>query len=58
MAIFKRVYVYLQRPDNGEWVTVGRYRLDSESSKGLFAYAPSYLEERLPWSIWRRTSKR
>lgn len=50
------VFVYLQRPDNGEWVTVGRYSLvrsDSplQPSLGEFRYAPSYLEAGFPWVI-------
>jgi serine/threonine-protein kinase HipA len=50
-SISKPIYVYLQRPDNGQWVTVGRYLFDSERSVGLFRYAPSYLDAGLPWSI-------
>lgn len=47
----KPIYVYLQRPDNGEWVTVGRYLFDSDRKIGLFRYAPSYLDAGLPWTI-------
>jgi serine/threonine-protein kinase HipA len=47
----KSVYVYLQRPDNGEWATVGRYSPDREQSAGTFLYAPSYVEAGLDWSI-------
>lgn len=47
----KPIYVYLQRPDTGQWVTVGRYLFDSARKIGLFRYAPSYLELGLPWSI-------
>lgn len=47
----KPLYVYLQRPDNGEWVTVGRYLFDETRQTGLFRYAPSYLEAGLSWSI-------
>lgn len=50
------VYVYLQRPDNAEWVTVGRYTLDRPNgnqglASGSFKYAPSYLEAGHPWVI-------
>lgn len=50
------VYVHLQRPDNSEWVTVGRYTLDRpETNSGIvagsFKYAPSYLEAGHPWVI-------
>lgn len=50
------VYVHLQRPDNGEWVTVGRYTLNRpETNNGIvagsFKYAPSYLEADHPWAI-------
>lgn len=44
-----RLFVYLQRPDNGEWVTVGAYLPDGETGK--FIYAPSYVEAGLAWSI-------
>ncbi len=49
MTTSKPLYIYLQRPDNGEWVTVGRYKLDG--GQGRFLYAPSYLQAGLPWSI-------
>ena len=49
MTTSKPLYIYLQRPDNGEWVTVGRYKL--EGGQGRFLYAPSYLQSGLPWSI-------
>lgn len=54
--ITSSVYVHLQRPDNGEWVTVGRYTLNraelpSERSTGQFVYAPSYIEAGFPWVI-------
>ncbi len=42
-------YVYLQRPDNGEWVVVGRYRHVRDI--GEFIYAPSYFTAGLKWSI-------
>lgn len=45
------LYIYLQRPDNGEWVTVGRYGRDAVTGTGRFRYAPSYLDAGLPWSI-------
>lgn len=50
MIISKPLFVYLQRPDTGQWVTVGRYRhgLDGE---GHFLYAPSYVDAGLTWSI-------
>lgn len=44
------LYVYLQRPDTGEWVTVGRYRTDAAGT-GHFLYAPSYAEAGLAWAI-------
>jgi serine/threonine-protein kinase HipA len=47
----KPLFVYLQRPDNGEWVTVGRYLRDAEGKLGKFQYAPSYLQAGLYWSI-------
>jgi len=45
------LYVYLQRPDTGQWVTVGRYSLDASGQLGRFLYAPSYLEAGFGWSI-------
>ena len=36
MTTSRPLFVYLQRPDSGEWVTVGRYRLDSETGAGNF----------------------
>lgn len=47
----KPIFVYLQRPDTGQWVTVGRYLFDSDRKVGLFRYAPSYLDAGLPWTI-------
>ncbi|HEY4074292.1 MAG TPA: HipA domain-containing protein [Herbaspirillum sp.] len=47
----KPIYVYLQRPDNGQWVTAGRYRFDHELRAGTFLYAPSYVDAGLSWSI-------
>lgn len=46
----KALYVYLQRPDDGAWVTVGRYRR-SDDGIGLFRYAPSYANAGMAWSI-------
>jgi serine/threonine-protein kinase HipA len=51
MATSKPVYVYLQRPDSGDWVTVGRYLGSNEGRQGTFRYAPSYAEAGLHWSI-------
>lgn len=47
----KALFVYLQRPDNGEWVTVGRYQAGPVAGKGRFKYAPSYVDAGLTWSI-------
>jgi serine/threonine-protein kinase HipA len=47
----KPVFVYLQRPDTGDWVTVGRYLKPAETLNGTFRYAPSYADAGLPWSI-------
>ena len=49
-SISKPLYVYLQRPDTGEWVTVGRYRTDAAGA-GHFLYAPSYADAGLAWAI-------
>ena len=54
--ITSSVYVHLQRPDNGEWVTVGRYTLKlaesaNETTQGFFQYAPSYIDSGLKWII-------
>jgi serine/threonine-protein kinase HipA len=51
MATSKLLFVYLQRPDTGAWVTVGRYKLSEDGSSGLFKYAPSYVDAGLSWSI-------
>jgi serine/threonine-protein kinase HipA len=51
MMTSKPIFIYLQRPDNHEWVTVGRYRLSTDSVTGKFQYAPSYLTAGLCWSI-------
>lgn len=52
----KPLYVYLQRPDTGEWVTVGRYLSDAGDAgeggvNGRFRYAPSYVDAGLTWAI-------
>jgi serine/threonine-protein kinase HipA len=47
----ERFFVYLQQPDTGAWVTVGRYRREPGGAVGVFEYAPSYLEAGLAWSI-------
>jgi serine/threonine-protein kinase HipA len=31
MQISKPLYIYLQRPDTAQWVTIGRYLLDDHS---------------------------
>lgn len=45
------LYVYLQRQDTGEWVTVGRLTVDVQRSKGIFLFAPSYIDAGHPWVI-------
>lgn len=45
------LYVYLQRPDSGEWVVAGAYRKDVDGVTGHFRYAPSYVEHGLHWTI-------
>ncbi len=47
----KALFIYLQRPDNGEWVTVGRYQADPVGGTGRFKYAPSYVDAGLTWAI-------
>jgi serine/threonine-protein kinase HipA len=49
-AISRPLFVYLQRPDTGEWVTVGRYRKGA-ADEGFFLYAPSYGDAGLSWAI-------
>lgn len=44
MTSSKPVYIYLQHPDSGEWLTVGRYTWQSETQTGEFLYAPLYCE--------------
>jgi serine/threonine-protein kinase HipA len=51
MPISKPLYIYLQRPDTAQWVTVGRYLLEEHSGMGRFRYAPSYQEAGLSWTI-------
>lgn len=51
MATSKRLYIYLQRPDDGRWVTVGRYSSDKAAQTGTFHYAPSYLDSGATWGI-------
>ncbi len=51
MTPSKPLYVYLQRPDSGDWVTVGRYLFDADLRIGKFRYAASYTEAGLSWSI-------
>ena len=51
MATSEPLYVYLQRPDTGQWVTVGRYSLDANGKIGRFLYAPSYHDAGFGWSI-------
>lgn len=46
----RTLYVYLQRPDNGRWVVVGRYTQD-RAEIGRFRYAPSYIESGARWAI-------
>lgn len=50
MATSKPLFVYLQRPDTGQWITAGRYRCGPDGS-GHFMYAPSYVDAGLAWSI-------
>jgi serine/threonine-protein kinase HipA len=47
----RKLYVYLQRPDTGEWVTVGRHLAPGMLLPGSFEYAPSYAEAGLAWAI-------
>ena len=52
MAISSRpLFVYLQRPDNGEWVVAGRHAFDARTGIGSFLYAPSYVDAGLSWAI-------
>ncbi len=47
----KPLFVYLNRPDNGQWITVGRYQGGSAAGMGRFKYAPSYVDAGFTWSI-------
>lgn len=50
----EQFYVYLQRPDSGGWVTVGRYRAQQDEAgtpSGIFQYAPSYVRAGHGWAI-------
>jgi serine/threonine-protein kinase HipA len=47
----KPLFVYLQRPDTGAWVTVGRYLAGHVAGTGSFKYAPSYVDAGLTWAI-------
>jgi serine/threonine-protein kinase HipA len=51
MITSKPLFVYLQRPDNGEWVTVGRYQAGPAADTGTFKYAPSYVDAGFTWGI-------
>ncbi|WP_416048606.1 type II toxin-antitoxin system HipA family toxin [Cupriavidus basilensis] len=51
MTTSKPLFIYLQRPDTGDWVTVGRYAQHADGRTGVFRYAPSYMDAALPWSI-------
>lgn len=42
-TISKPLFIYLQRPDTAEWVTVGRY-LSVSPGHATFKYAPSYVD--------------
>ncbi|MFT0546365.1 type II toxin-antitoxin system HipA family toxin [Allopusillimonas ginsengisoli] len=46
-----RYYIYLEHPESGEWVTVGRYSFESERKIGQFKYAKSYLQSDAPIAI-------
>ncbi|MDQ2823630.1 MAG: HipA domain-containing protein [Pseudomonadota bacterium] len=50
MIISKPLYVYLQRPNTGDWITVGRYAM-ATSGHGTFMYAPSYIDAGCTWAI-------
>lgn len=47
----KPLFIYLQRPDNGVWVTAGRYQAGPVAGTGRFRYAPSYIDAGHTWSI-------
>lgn len=46
----KLLFVYLQRPDTGDWVTAGYYRAGMKGS-ATFRYAPSYVDAGHCWPI-------
>jgi serine/threonine-protein kinase HipA len=50
LSTSKPLYVYLQRPDTGDWLTVGRYK-KGQAGEGRFLYAPSYVDAGLTWPI-------
>lgn len=50
LNISRPLFVYLQRPDTGEWVTVGRY-ITGAPGEGFFKYAPSYIDAGLAWAV-------
>ncbi len=47
----KPKYIYMQRPDDGTWVTVGAFAYNPETKIGKFRYAPSYMAAGFTWSI-------
>ena len=49
--ISKPLFIYLQRPDTGEWITVGRYQAAPQNGAGTFKYAPSYVDAGCSWAI-------
>lgn len=51
MTISKPLFIYLQRPDSEDWVTVGRYQAGPGPDAGRFRYAPSYADAGLAWPI-------
>lgn len=50
LIIYKPLFVYLRRPDAGDWVRVGCYQAGTEGS-GDFRYAPGYADAGFSWSI-------
>ena len=44
------LFVYLQRPDNGTWVTAGQVRTEADGV-ATFVYMRSYIEAGCTWSI-------
>ncbi|WP_255474775.1 type II toxin-antitoxin system HipA family toxin [Pusillimonas sp. ANT_WB101] len=51
MMTSNRYYIYLEHPESGKWVTVGRYSVEAEQRVGQFIYAKSYLQSDAPISI-------